>query len=246
MNEDKIYAREKDGGEPFRFDESVARVFPDMLKRSIPGYGASLDAIGSLAARFVTDNSIAYDLGCSLGAASLAMRQGTRAAACKIIAVDNAPAMVDRCKVIVDMDDDTNARSTPVDVVLGDIRDIDIRNASMVVLNYTLQFLDMQDRDALIRKIFSGLNPGGIMVLSEKVVDEDPHMEKLLIELYHEHKRRNDYSALEIARKRAALENVLVPETVSRHRQRLESAGFRNIAVWLRFFNFVSMIAIKP
>lgn len=246
MNEDKIYDREKIGGEPFRFDESVARVFPDMLKRSIPGYAASLDAIGSLAARFITDNSIAYDLGCSLGAASLAMRQGIRASTCKIIAVDNASAMVDRCKDIIGMDDHKNALTTPVEVVLADIREIEIQNASMVVLNYTLQFLETRDRDALIQKIFSGLNPGGVMVLSEKIIDEDPHMEKLLIELYHEHKRRNNYSALEIARKRAALENVLIPETVSQHRQRLESAGFRSSAVWLRFFNFVSMIAIKP
>lgn len=246
MNEDKIYARDKDGDEPFRFDESVARVFPDMLRRSIPGYAASLDAIGSLAARFVTDNSIAYDLGCSLGAASLAMRQGIRASSCKIIAVDNAPAMVKRCKNIIDMDDETHAQRTPVEVVHGDIRETEIQNASMVVLNYTLQFLELRDRDALVEKISSGMNARGILVLSEKVVDEDTHMERLLVELYHEHKRRNNYSALEIARKRAALENVLIPETVSQHRQRLESAGFRNIAVWLRFFNFVSLIAIKP
>ncbi|NNC77391.1 MAG: carboxy-S-adenosyl-L-methionine synthase CmoA [Woeseiaceae bacterium] len=243
MNEDKIYAREKTGDEPFRFDESVARVFPDMLKRSIPGYAASLDAIGSLAARFVTDNSHCYDLGCSLGAATLAMRQGIRASGCRIVAVDNAPAMVDRCEEIVRRDKAGNG--TSVEVVLGDIRDCGIEKASMVVLNYTLQFLDLADRDALVQKIAAGLNDGGIMVLSEKIVDEDPHMEELLVELYHEHKRRNDYSALEIARKRAALDKVLIPETIADHRKRLETAGFRNVAVWMRFFNFVSMIAIK-
>ncbi|MDJ0941814.1 MAG: carboxy-S-adenosyl-L-methionine synthase CmoA [Woeseiaceae bacterium] len=245
MAQDRIFVDEKLGDEPFRFDESVARVFPDMLRRSIPGYAASLEAIGSLAARYVVDDSRCYDLGCSLGGATLAMRQGLDASGCRIVAVDNAPAMVEQLADIIAEDDRTRGDSTPVDIVLEDIRDTVIENASMVVLNYTLQFLDMSDRDTLIGKIHDGLRPGGLLVLSEKVIDEDPHMQELLIDLYHEHKRRNDYSALEIARKRAALENVLVPETVSAHRQRLEAAGFTNVAVWLRYFNFVSIIAIR-
>jgi tRNA (cmo5U34)-methyltransferase len=132
-----------------------------------------------------------------------------------------------------------------VDIVEADIRDIGISNASMVVLNYTLQFLAVDDRDTLTQSICDGLNKGGLLVLSEKVIDENEEMEHLLVDLHHEHKRRNDYSALEVSRKRAALENVLIPETVSAHRKRLKAAGFRHAAVWLRYFNFVSIIAIK-
>jgi len=113
------------------------------------------------------------------------------------------------------------------------------------VLNYTLQFLAMQDRDTLMRSIYSGLNDGGLLVLSEKVIDENDEMEALLVDLHHEHKRRNNYSALEVSRKRAALENILVPETVTAHRDRLRNAGFSNSAVWLRYFNFVSIVAIR-
>lgn len=245
MDEDKIYADEKLGHEPFRFDDSVARVFPDMLRRSIPGYAASLEAIGSLAARFVQDGTNCYDLGCSLGAAALAMRQAISAENCRIVAVDNAPAMVERCRQVVAGDASERTAATPIDVKLADLRDIEIRNASMVVLNYTLQFLQQEERDTTIQRICDGLVDGGVLVLSEKVIDADVEMESLLIDLYHEHKRRNDYSALEIARKRAALENVLVPESVSAHRRRLLGAGFSHVAVWLRYFNFVSMIAIK-
>lgn len=246
MSEDKLFASEKLGDEPFRFDESVARVFPDMLRRSIPGYAASLEAIGSLAARFVTDDTRCYDLGCSLGGAALAMRQGSRASGCRVVAVDNSPAMIDRCRQAIAADDAAGGERPPVDVLLADIRDTEITNASMVVLNYTLQFIALGDRDTLLEKIAAGLVSGGVLVLSEKVVNEDPRMESLLVELYHEHKRRNNYSAVEIARKRAALENVLVPETIAAHRRRLESAGFSSVTVWLRYFNFVSMIAVKP
>jgi tRNA (cmo5U34)-methyltransferase len=244
LSEDRIYET-AGGGEPFRFDDRVARVFPDMLRRSIPGYTASIEAIGSLAARYVRRGTNCYDLGCSLGAATLAMRQGIEEPGCRIIAVDAAPAMIARCREIIAEDDRRHGRDTEVDLVEGDIRDIEIANASLVVLNYTLQFLAPGDRDDLVRRIARGTNDGGLLVLSEKVVDEDPAMERLLVDLHHEHKRRNDYSALEIARKRAALENVLIPETVAAHRARLERAGFSRSAVWLRYFNFVSIVAIR-
>lgn len=244
MSEDRIY-KSDEGDEPFRFDDRVAMVFPDMLRRSIPGYEASLEAIGSLAARYVRAGTNCYDLGCSLGAATVAMRQGIREAGCRIVAVDNSPAMIERCLEIATRHTTPEDLMTDVDVVLGDIREIEIVNASMVALNYTLQFVDKGDRDALLGAICRGLNPGGILLLSEKVVDEDPNMESLLVDLHHEHKRRNDYSALEIGRKRAALENVLIPETVAAHRERLKRAGFSDSAVWLRYFNFVSIIALR-
>ena len=164
--------------------------------------------------------------------------QGSRTPDFHIVAVDNSEAMIDRCAEVV-------AGHDNIELALADVRDIAIENASMVVLNYTLQFLDPGSRNALIRRICAGLVPGGLLVLSEKVVDEDPNIEELLVDLHHEHKRRNDYSQLEISRKRAALENVLVPETVAAHRQRLADAGFAHSAVWLRYFNFVSIVAIK-
>jgi len=243
MNKDKIYANGEDGGRPFRFNAAVAEVFPDMLRRSIPGYAASIEAISSLAARYVSADSTCYDLGCSLGAATLAMRAGIRVPGCQIVAVDNAAAMVERCRDIVATD--SGQHETSVEVRQADIQDTDIENASMVVMNYTLQFLDVSARDAIVQRIFDGLLPGGLFLLSEKVVDEDAHMEDLLVDLHHEHKRRNDYSQLEISRKRAALENVLLPESVAVHRARLATAGFAHSAVWLRYFNFVSIVAIK-
>lgn len=244
MSEDTIYTT-RDGDEPFRFNDDVARVFPDMLRRSIPGYAATLEAIGSLAARYVRPGTNCYDLGCSLGAASVAMRQGIRAEGCRIVAIDNAPAMISRCRQIVDDVQSRVPGGPPIEVREGDIVDAELSNASMITLNYTLQFLPVADRDRMIAAIHEALVDGGLLVLSEKVVDPDPEMETLLVALHHEHKRRNEYSALEISRKRTALENVLIPETVAAHRERLLRAGFGSAAVWLRYFNFVSIIAIR-
>ena len=241
MSEDRIFAVTDAPAGPFEFNDDVADVFPDMLRRSVPGYAASIKAIGSLAAAYVQSDTNCYDLGCSLGAATLAMRQNIAAPGCQIIAVDLAPAMITRCRKIIAADDS----DVDVSIVEGDLRKINIERASMVVMNYTLQFLSLEERDAIIGKICNGLTDGGIFMLSEKVVDEDDRIEALLVQMHHEFKRQNAYSDLEISRKRSALENVLIPETIATHRARLANAGFRHVGVWLRQFNFVSIIAKK-
>jgi tRNA (cmo5U34)-methyltransferase len=151
------------------------------------------------------------------------------------------PAMISRCREVIAADDS----DVDVSIVEDDVRQIAIEQASMVVMNYTLQFLSLEERDAMISKIFDGLIEGGIFVLSEKVVDEDEEVEALLVHMHHEFKRQNAYSDLEISRKRTALENVLIPESIAAHRARLETAGFAHVGVWLRHFNFVSIIATK-
>lgn len=241
MARDQIYARGEPPSGPFEFSEDVARVFPDMLRRSIPGYAATIQAVRSLTQTHAQPDTRLYDLGCSLGAATRAMRQGVCVSGCRIIAVDNAPAMVRRCRKALAEDDS----STPVDLQCGDIRHLEISNASVVVMNYTLQFLEPADRDAMIGRIAAGLVPGGLLLLSEKVADPDPAIEQTLRNLHLEFKRRHAYSELEIARKRAALENVLIPDTVDTHQSRLKAAGFGHVGIWLRYFNFVSMIGIR-
>lgn len=241
MSRDRIYEDAPGGEGTFEFSAAVAEVFPDMLQRSIPGYAASIQAISSLACRYVQPDSSCYDLGCSLGAATLAMRRGISVGGGRIIAIDSALPMVTRCQAIV-INDKTDV---PVDVITGDIRETTIVNASMVVMNYTLQFLPLAHRPLMIQKIADGMRPGGVFVLSEKVIDEDPGIEALLVDLHHDFKRRNLYSELEISRKRAAIENVLVPESIATHKERIRMAGFQHVGIWLRYFNFVSLVAIR-
>ena len=225
----------------FTFDDSVARVFPDMIRRSVPGYPTIVAMTGLLAGKYAAAGSTLYDLGCSLGASTLAMRQNIRPADCRIIAVDNSASMLARCQNIID----TDTHDTPVTLVCADLQGVAIENAAVVVLNFTLQFIPRELRNDVIRRIYRGLRPGGIMVLSEKVTFEDPHLDELNIELHHQFKRANGYSDLEVARKRSALENVLLPETLGQHKQRIADAGFNSCDVWFQCFNFASLIALK-
>ena len=175
---DVIFSAPIDKMGDFTFDERVAEVFPDMIQRSVPGYSNIISAIGMLAERFAKPSSNVYDLGCSLGAATLSMRRHIEQENCQIIAVDNSPAMIERCKLHIN----AYRSDTPVNVIKADIRDIEIENASVVVLNFTLQFLSPEDRYSLLEKIYAGLRPGGILILSEKYVFENQTAHELLID----------------------------------------------------------------
>ncbi len=238
---DTLYANPLAQVDTFTFDESVVNVFPDMIKRSVPGYATIINMIGNLAERYAQHNSTCYDLGCSLGAATLAMRHRIQAANCNIVGVDNSEAMLARCQQVIAAD----SAEVGVNLHCADLCKFPIHNASVVVLNFTLQFIAVENRSHVLQNIYAGLKPNGVLILSEKLAFEDEQHQALMIELHHNFKRANGYSELEIAQKRSAIENVLVPETLATHRQRLKDAGFSSVDVWFQCFNFASLIAIK-
>jgi len=240
--QDEIYASPLNEIIDFDFDEKVAEVFPDMIQRSVPGYGTMISNIGILAAKYAQPNSRCYDLGCSLGAVSLSMRQRINQPGCKVIAVDNSEAMVERGLELLASD---SSSRVPVEMVCADIQDITIEDASVVVLNFTLQFIPLDDRLALITRIHKGLKPGGVLILSEKMAFDDQIKQDFHTEAHHDFKRANGYSDLEISQKRTALERVMIPESLNCHKRRLQEAGFPMSEVWFQCFNFASMAAIK-
>ena len=240
-NQDNLFAHPLGVVPSFVFDQAVVDVFPDMIKRSVPGYETILAHCGELATRYVQADSHCYDLGCSLGASTVAMRSRIEGRNAKIIAVDNSSAMLDKCATIL--------ASVPsvvsTELVNQDICDTVINNASMVVMNFTLQFIPMAQRSALIDKIYAGLNPGGCLVISEKLHFEPKSLNTLLSDLHHQFKRAQGYSDLEISQKRDSIENVLIPETLEAHIQRLRACGFQSASPWFQCFNFCSLVAIK-
>ncbi len=242
---DAIYSQPLDTITGFTFDENVVNVFPDMIQRSVPGYSTIIAMTGVLAERYAQPNTHCYDLGSSLGASTLAMRRQLQQRACKIIAVDNSAAMQKRCREILDSDHQNSTSPAEVVLVESDICDVAITNASVVVLNFTLQFIPSAAREALLQSIYDGMCDGGILILSEKILFEDPHLQQLNTDLHHSFKRANGYSEMEVSQKRTALENVLIPETIAAHQHRLKRIGFNNVDVWFQCFNFASLVAIK-
>ncbi|MDX2053499.1 MAG: carboxy-S-adenosyl-L-methionine synthase CmoA [Polyangiaceae bacterium] len=237
---DEIFRKKLSEVGDFRFNAEVAQVFDDMIRRSLPGYATILDMLSVLALRFAQPNTSVYDLGCSLGAATLAMRRGVGHRQVSFIAVDTSPDMVERCRRAT-----AGAPGSSVTVVCDDIRNIPIENASLVVLNFTLQFIAVPEREALLRRIKNGLRPGGALILSEKLAFEGSEQSDLFTSLHDSFRLQNGYTDLEISQKRTALEKVLFNETEATHVARLRRVGFATVETWFRCVNFGSMLAVR-
>ena len=241
---DRLFAQPLDQVPDFVFNEDVAKVFPDMIKRSVPGYPTIVENLGVLAAQFAQPHSALYDLGCSLGAVTQALRRHVRSDDCRVIAVDNSPAMVERCAEYLHAQDAMFQELLPVEVIEADILALEFQPASLVALNFTLQFIAPEQRLELLTRIRQALLPGGALILSEKLRFADEAEHELLGELHLAFKRANGYCELEIAQKRSAIENVMKPDSLEQHRERLLAAGFSKVVPWFQCLNFASLIAL--
>lgn len=242
---DNIFQAKREKPTPFQFDNQVAGVFDNMIRRSVPGYELITDMTALFARKFFHAGLAIYDLGASIGSASMAIRAALDGETeGKIIAVDNSPAMVERCNVNL-----INSKGTlPFEVSCQNIQDFEMgkEQAGLVIMNYTLQFIQPQDRAMIIQKIYDSLAPGGVLLLSEKITFEELGDSQLFIDIYHDWKATRGYSPQEIVQKRDALENVLIPDTRATHTTRLAQAGFIHCEAWFQSFNFISFAAFKP
>ncbi|MCF6288124.1 MAG: carboxy-S-adenosyl-L-methionine synthase CmoA [Proteobacteria bacterium] len=237
---DKIFAQEFEAVKSFAFDQQVADVFADMIKRSVPGYDAILQSIAMYCMQYGRDNSNIYDLGCSLGAVAITAAVATKDIKCQIIGYDTSKPMIEKCQKIVKK----KQLQDKITIQQQNIVTISIENASVIVSNFTLQFIPKEQRLPMVEKIYQGLNQGGVFILSEKFDDDDVNAE-FLIQHYHAYKKLNGYSNKEIQAKRQALKDVLLSDSQSEIENRLKSAGFNTVIKWFQCFNFASFIAIK-
>ncbi len=225
----------------FEFGESVASVFDDMLGRSVPFYGEMQRMIAEMAADFAVEGTNIYDLGCSTGTTMLSL--DTRVPkGIKFIGIDNSEEMLKRCRQKLTK----FGFEREHELLCADLNNgIEIANASMVVMVLTLQFIRPLHRDRLISSILGGLNENGCLILVEKVLGEDSLFNRLFIKYYYDLKKRHGYSELEIAQKREALENVLIPYKLLENRELLMRVGFRHVDVFFKWYNFCGIVAVK-
>jgi len=237
---DRLFRKPSDKLAGFEFNQEVADVFDDMLARSIPFYDEVGRMIVELAEEYYLEGSGIYDLGCSTGLLAASLLRQIKAVS-RIVAVDNSAPMIEKCRQrFAGLPD-----AARIQLQQGDIRDQSIENASVVNMSYTLHFIRPLYRLNVVRKIHDGLLPGGIFILSEKVLEESNHLSRLFIDMYYRFKCRQGYSEMEISSKREKLENVLVPYQLPELQTLLAEAGFRQVGVFFKWHNFASLVAIK-
>jgi len=242
MTKDSLFSRPQKPVPPFEFNESVVQVFDDMLNRSVPCYGELIRRQAQLTAHHYRPGTRIYDLGCSTGNLGLAICATMDAEhPFDLVGVDNSEPMIKVCQERMGK----LPEKAHIDLRCSDVREVAMSNASVVILNLTLQFIPPDDRRELLTRIYRALVPGGVLLLTEKTVHAHPGLSQLQQDFYYRLKAENGYSEMEISQKREALENVLIPETVETHLKRLTQIGFEAVDIWLKWFNFAAFIALK-
>jgi tRNA (cmo5U34)-methyltransferase len=222
----------------FEFDESVASVFDDMLNRSVPFYRQMLELTTTFALKYCEENSRIYDLGCSTASTLINIGKHTDKNL-ELIGIDNSSAILQRAH------NKSKAFGIDIELIDSDIFDVDFKPSKVIISNYTLQFIRPLQREQLIKKIYDSLEEGGVFVFSEKVITNDKVLNKQFIDEYYEFKKTQGYSEYEIAQKREALENVLIPYTYEENKQMIEDAGFKHFDCIFKWVNFATFIGIK-
>lgn len=238
---DEIFGKKRDKPEDFSFNHEVAAVFDDMVERSIPNYGEIHRIVADMVRRYLPDQSTVYDLGCSTGSTIVLMDQVAKSQNKTIhyIGVDASAPMLERCR------EKLSQHQIKAKLLEADLTQLEFESCDMVVMDYTLQFIPKEKRTELLTKIYNALKPGGRFVLAEKIASSNSDIQEMITDLYYDFKRRNGYSELEISQKREALENVMVPMTPEQQLQMLASAGFSNVDMVFRWYNFAAWLALK-
>ncbi|MBP7554649.1 MAG: carboxy-S-adenosyl-L-methionine synthase CmoA [Chitinophagaceae bacterium] len=241
MGKDEVFKTEIEQVSDFKFGANVASVFDDMVNRSVPYYGEMQRMMAELAADHAREGSDVYDLGCSTGTTMVGMNTLVNPGI-RFVGIDDSAEMLDKCRSKL-----TELGFTrPFDLRCADLNQgVEIENASVVVLCLTLQFVRPIYRERLIKDIYKGLNPGGALILIEKILAEESNFNRDFIRYYYNYKRRNQYSELEISQKREALENVLIPYKLSENISLLRDQGFAHCEVFFKWYNFAGLIAVK-
>lgn len=228
--------------EDFDFNERVVEVFDDMLDRSVPFYREVIKATARLLEIHLRPGDLVFDLGCATGTSLFQLAGLLKACKLELVGVDSSPAMLEKARLKAELYTDLNSITFREE----DIADIDCPDTGAFIINYTLQFIRPMERPALVRRLFRNLRPGGVIILSEKTILADKRLNRDYIDIYHRFKRDRGYSELEIAKKREALENILIPFSIEENRRLLEQAGFTPVSTFFQWFNFSSFIAVKP
>ncbi|MFI5186044.1 MAG: carboxy-S-adenosyl-L-methionine synthase CmoA [Chitinophagales bacterium] len=239
-NHDNIFSQPQKATD-FKFGQTVVSVFDDMVVRSVPFYPEIQRMMTEIAADFAMPGTCIYDLGCSTGTTLINLDK-VLTPDISFVGIDDSEEMLKKCRANFESENvNREFELKRVDLNQG----VEIDNASVVIMCLTLQFIRPLHREKLLKEIFKQMNDNSCFILIEKVLGEDSLFNRLFIDYYYDFKRRNHYNEMEIAQKREALENVLIPYKLLENRELLLNTGFRYVDTFFKWYNFSGMIAVK-
>jgi tRNA (cmo5U34)-methyltransferase len=244
MKRDRIFRGTAGQVKGFEFNDEVAEVFDDMIRRSVPFYLEQQAMIKEIGKKFWIPGTDVYDLGCATATTLINLCREIAEPA-SFIGYDSSLPMLERAKRKIKengLEDRVKMRYGDLN---GDLSGLPLENASVVTMCWTLQFIRPLRRDSLVRWVYDGTVEGGAFVVTEKVHTSNTDMNRFFIDFYSDFKRRNGYSGQEILRKREALESVLIPYRIDENLEMIRRNGWEIVETFFQWYNFAGFLCVK-
>ena len=241
---DQVFAGAAKRASDFEFSKDVADVFDDMLVRSVPLYVEQQNMVKEIGKKFYVADTSVYDLGCSTATTLINFCREFDGSA-RFVGYDNSKPMLEHSMRKIKANGFENRIELRYGDLNGDLSKLPLEKASVVTMCWTLQFIRPLQRDNLVKWIYSGLVANGVLVVTEKILTNNTHMNRFFIDFYYDLKKKNGYSNQEIQRKRESLENVLIPYRINENLELFKRNGFEIVETFFQWYNFAGFLCVK-
>ena len=222
----------------WEFTSEVAESFDTHVRKSIPLYDEVQQMTVDMSEWFVKDNSVVYDIGSSTGETIYhLMKKHRNKKNVRFIGIDKSRMMVKQAQ--------RKVAAANIKFLHQDIMQTAFKESDLCISLFTMQFLTISERIQILQKMYECLNMGGAFIMAEKIQAEEGRFNDLWMELYWDFKKKQGLTDDQILHKARSLRGVLIPMTLTENIKLLKMAGFTNIDVFFKWYNFAGLLAIK-
>ena len=218
----------------WRFDKEMVDNFDDHVKKSVPLYEEFHKDIINMSVYFSQKNTKIIDIGTSTGVLLNDLYNINKHRNMECIGIDIETDMIEEC----------NNRYNNLKFEVCDALDFDYTNSSIITSVLTLQFINKKERKEIIKKIHNEMNEDGSLFIVEKIKNNIPDIHDIYNDIYYDFKR-NNLTDEDVLDKNVSLRGVMKPLTLQDNIQILKNVGFNKIDIFMKYNNFVGLLAIK-
>jgi len=214
------------------FDFFTISDFDSHIEKSIPGYRQLIDNIESLSTHILTKHSKFLDVGTSTGKLPNIINSKI---GCLCYGIDNSENLINQGKY------------ENVIYINDDICEYDyVHKYDMITILFTLQFLSIDKRKFILKKLYDSLSNFGALIIAEKFYCKTSKLQDMFTFSYYDFKRKN-FTCDEILKKEYDIRNKMNLVTIDTLMNELIEIGFciKNIECFWANYQFSAFIAIK-
>ncbi len=217
------------------FDDILIDDFEAHIERSVPCYSLTHTLGLELSDFFCKSNTSVFDIGSTTGNFINKLHQRHSNKDINFSGIEFSESMFKQ----------SSEKYSDIQFINDDVRNCDLNNSSFITSFYTIQFINPQYRQELLKKIYSSLNWGGAFLMFEKVRAPDARFQDYMMQIYNEYKLNNKYTAENILSKSRSLKGVLEPFSTQGNLDLIKRAGFVDVMTVYKYISFEGFLAIK-